>query len=88
MRDNAFNMKASVLFLESFLVSCFIYALQMITKSSLISGNNIKVLIAKARQTVGHCNHLSTTCEKLKKYPGHFKFIIVNAKSPVLVQNV
>ena len=86
MRDNAFNMKASVLFLESFLASCFIYALQMITKSSLFSGNNIKVLIAKARQTVGHCNHSSTSCEK--KYPGHFRFITVNEKSLVLMQNV
>ena len=35
-------------------------------KGSLFSKNNISVLIAKARQIVGHFNRSSTACEKLK----------------------
>ena len=38
------------------------------------------MLIAKARQTVGHVNHSSKSCVKLKK-TGHFRFISVNEKS-------
>ena len=52
--------------LESFSAPCFVHTLQLIIKDSLFSENNISVLIAKARQTVGHFNHSSTACEKLK----------------------
>ena len=57
LHDNAFNMKAGMLLLESFSVPCFIHTLQLIIKDSLFTENNISVLIAKARQTVGHVNH-------------------------------
>ena len=66
--DNAFNMKAGIRMLESSLTPCFIHKLQLIIKDSLFSENNISVLIAKSRQTVGHFNHSSTACEKLKKF--------------------
>ena len=46
---------------------CFIHTLQLIFKDSLFLENSISVLIAKARKTVGHFNHSSTACEKLKK---------------------
>ena len=67
LRDNAFNMKAGMLMLESSSAPCFIHTLQLIIKDSLFTESNISVLIAKARQTVGHFNHSSTACEKLKK---------------------
>ena len=60
-------MKAGIRMLESSSTPCFIHKLQLIIKDSLFSENNISVLIAKARQTVGHFNHSSTACEKLKK---------------------
>ena len=44
--DNAFKMKAGIYILESSSEPCFI---QLIIKDSLLSGNNISVLIAKAR---------------------------------------
>ena len=62
--DNAFKMKAGMLFLESSSAPWFIYKLQLIIKDLLLSENNISVLIAKARQTVDHFNHSSTACEK------------------------
>jgi len=68
LRDNAFNMKAGICMLESSTAFCFIHTLQLIFKDSLFLENNISVLIAKARQTVGHFNHSSTACEKLKKF--------------------
>ena len=52
--------------LESSLAPCFIHKLQLIVKDSLFSENNISMLIAKARQTVGYLNHSSTACERLK----------------------
>ena len=55
-----------MLFLESSLALCFIHTLQLEIKSLLFSENNISVLIAKARQTVGHLNHSSRACKKLK----------------------
>ena len=64
--DNAFNMKAGIRMLESSTSPCFIHTFQLIIKDSLFSENIISVLIAKARQTVGHLNHFSTACEKLK----------------------
>ena len=67
LRDNAFNMKAGMLMLESSSAPCFIHTLQLIIKDSLFTESNISVLLAKARQTVGHFNHSSTACEKLKK---------------------
>ena len=39
---------------------CFVHTLQLKIKDSLLSESNISVLIAKARQTVGHFNHSST----------------------------
>ena len=65
LRDNTFNMKAAMLMLESSSAPCFIHTLQLIIKDSLFTESNISVLIAKARQTVGHFNHCSTACEKL-----------------------
>ena len=70
-----------MLFIESASAPSFIHTLQLIIKDSLFSENNISVLIAKARQAVGHFNYSSRACEKLKKNPGHFRFISVNAKS-------
>ena len=64
--DNAFNMEAGICMLESSLAPCFIHTLHLINKDSLFSENKISVLIAKARQTVGHFNHSSRACEKLK----------------------
>ena len=58
LRDNAFNMKAGMLFIESSLAPCFIQMLQLIIKGSLILENSIIVLIAQARQIVDHLNHL------------------------------
>ena len=58
-RDNAFNMKAGMLMLESSSAPCFIHTLQVIIKHSLHSENNISVLITKARQTIGHFDHSS-----------------------------
>ena len=66
--DNAFIMKAGIYMLESSTAFCFIHTLKLIFKDSLFLKNNISVLIAKARQTVGHFNHSSTACEKLKKF--------------------
>ena len=68
LRDNAFNMKVSICMLESSSAPCFIHTLQLIIKDSLFSKINTSVLIAKACQTVGHFNHSSTACEKLKKF--------------------
>ena len=68
LRDNAFNMKAGICMLESSTAPCFIHTFQLINKDSMFSENIISVLIAKARQTVGHFNHSSTACEKLKKF--------------------
>ena len=59
LRDNAFNMKAGMLFIESSLAPCFIQMLQLIIKGSLILENSIIVLIAQARQIVDHLNHSS-----------------------------
>ena len=81
LRDNAFNMKAGMLMLESSSAPCFIHTLQLIIKDSLFSECNKGLLIAKARQTIGHFNHSSTTCEKLKKNQDNFRFTSVNAKS-------
>ena len=67
LRDNAFNMKAGMLGLESSSAPCFIHTLQLIIKGSLISESNLSV--GKACQTVGHFIHSSTACEKLKKIP-------------------
>ena len=66
--DNTFNMKAGICMLESSSEPCFIHTYQLILEDSLFWENNINVLIAKARQTVGHFNHSSTACEKLKKF--------------------
>ena len=63
----AHNMKARMLLLESSSAPCFIHMLQLIIKGSLFSESEISVLIAKACQTIGHFNHSSTVCEKLKK---------------------
>ena len=68
LRDNVFNMKAGIYMLESSIAFCFIHILQLIFKDSLFLENKISVLMAKARQTVGHFNHSSTACEKLKKF--------------------
>ena len=68
LRDNAFNLKAGICMLESSSAPCFIHTLQLIIKDSLFSKINISLLIAKARQTIGHFNHYSTACEKLKKF--------------------
>ena len=54
LRDNAFNIKAGICKLESSTAFCFIHTLQSTFKDSLFLENNISVLIAKARQTVGH----------------------------------
>ena len=54
LRDNAFNMKVCICMLESSTALCFIYTFQLTFKDSLFLKNNISVLIAKARQTVGH----------------------------------
>ena len=66
LRDNAFNIKAGICMLESSTEPCFIYTFQLMNKYLLFSENIISVLIAKARQTVGHFNHFSTACKKLK----------------------
>ena len=50
--DNAFDMRACMLFLESFSASCFTYTLQLVSKDSLFLESNIGVLIAKALQTI------------------------------------
>ena len=60
LRDNAFNMKAGICMLKSSTAFCFIHTLQLIFKDSLFLENNISVLIAKVRQTVGHLNNFST----------------------------
>ena len=66
LRDNAFNMKAGICMLESSLAPCFIHTLHLINKDSLFLENKISVLVAKACQAVGHFNHSSTACKKLK----------------------
>ena len=68
LRDNAFDMKAGIVLLDSSSATCFIHTIQLIIKDSRFSKINISVLIAKARQTVGHFNHSSTACEKQKKF--------------------
>ena len=87
-RDNAFNMKAGMLLLESSSVPCFIHTLQLIIKDSLFTENNISVLIAKARQTVGHFNHSSTTCDKLKIIQVTLDSSLSMQKALLLVQYV
>ena len=52
LRDNAFDMRACMLFLESFSASCFTHTLQLVSKDSLFLESNIGVLIAKALQTI------------------------------------
>ena len=59
LRDNAFNMKAGMLMLESSLATCFIHTLKLIIKDSLSPESKISVLIAKAL-TIGHFNQFST----------------------------
>ena len=66
LRNNAFNMKAGICMLDFSLAPCFIHTHKLIIKDSLFLENIISVLIAKARQTVGHFNYFFTACEKLK----------------------
>ena len=88
LRDNAFNMKAGICMLESSTAFCFIHTLQLIFKDSLFLENNISVLIAKARQTVGHFNHFSTACEKLKNIQVTLGSSDLMQKTLLLVQDV
>ena len=88
LRDNAFNMKAGMLMLESSSAPCFIHTLQLIIKDSLFTESNISVLIAKARQTVGHFNHSSTACEKQKKIQVALGSSVSLQKALLLVQDV
>ena len=88
LRDNAFNMKAGMLMLESYSAPCFIHTLQLIIKGSLFSESNISVLIAKARQTIGHFNHSSTACEKRKKIQVTLGSSVSMQKALLLVQDV
>ena len=50
--------------------------------------NNISVLIAKARQTVGHFNHWPTACEKLKNIQVTLGSSDLVQKALLLMQNV
>ena len=88
LRDNAFNMKAGICMLESSTAPCFIHTFQLINKDSLFLENIISVLIAKARQTVGHFNHFSTACEKLKNIQVTLGSSDLMQKTLLLVQDV
>ena len=66
LRDNAFKMKSDICMLESSSAPCFIHTIKLIIKGSLFLENKISVLIVKARQTIDHFNHSSTTFERLK----------------------
>ena len=64
--NNVFNMKTGICMLETSTATCFIHTFQLINKDSLFSESIINVLVAMACQTVGHFNHFSTACNKLK----------------------
>ena len=72
--------------LESSSAPFFIHTLQLIIKDSLFSENKISVLIAKARQAVGHFNHSSTACEKLKNIQVTLGSLDLMKKALLLVQ--
>ena len=81
-------MKVSICMLESSSAPCFIHTLQLIIKDSLFSKINISVLIAKACQTVGHFNHSSTACKKLKNIQVNLDSSDSMQKALLLVQDV
>ena len=65
LRDNAFDMKAGIVLLDSSSATCFIHTIQLMIKDSLFSENKISVITI-----VSNFNHLSTVCEskiKVKK---------------------
>ena len=75
-------------FLESSSESSFIHTHQLIVKDLLFLENNISVLIAKVCQTVGHFNHSSTACEKLKKIQVTLGSSVSMQKALLLVQEI
>ena len=62
LRDNAFDMKAGIVLLDSSSATCFIHTIQLMIKDSLFSENKISVITI-----VSNFNHSSTVCERLNK---------------------
>ena len=88
LRIKTFNMKTGICILEFSTAFCFINTLQLKFKDSLFLENKISVFIAKVRQTVGHFNHSSTACEKLKNIQVTLGSLESMQKILLLVQDV
>lgn len=65
--DNAANITKGVSLAGLTSGSCFIHTIQLTINDAIFSQRSVKDMVARSKQIVGHFNHSSLACSRLKE---------------------